>query len=118
MKMLLQPIVENAVLHGIENTYHDGTIRITGHREGDCAILEVHDNGNGIPPDKLEELQARLAIEDVHEIAGSTTGHIGIMNVHSRMKIHFGKAYGLSILYSGPEGTGIALRMPFYIPQV
>ena len=118
MKMLLQPIVENAVLHGIENTYKDGMIRITGHREGDYAILEVHDNGTGIPAEKLDELQKKLANDNVTEIAGATTGHIGIMNVHTRMKIHFGKEYGIQILYSGPEGTGIALRMPFWIPEV
>lgn len=117
MKMLLQPIVENAVLHGIENTYKDGMIRITGHREGDYAILEVHDNGTGIPAEKLDELQKKLANDNVTEIAGATTGHIGIMNVHTRMKIHFGKEYGIQILYSGPEGTGIALRMPFWIPE-
>lgn len=90
-KLLLQPIVENALIHGIEPMEGQGLLVIKGYKENDTIKIVITDNGVGIPPGKLKNILC--AQERKH--AGLTG--IGIANVNERIKIYFGEPYGLVI---------------------
>jgi two-component system sensor histidine kinase YesM len=102
-KMMLQPFVENSILHGFKNRTHGCVIHIEGHVEGDTAVYAVEDNGEGIPPDKLYILTD-----------GGAEGHIGCANVNRRIKLLYGDRYGISVT-SGKGGTRVEIRLPFIL---
>ena len=102
-KITLQPIVENAIVHGVGTMDEGGKITITARREGDCLELAVHDNGCGIKPDVLAHI---LEVE-----AGSYSG-IGLKNVHQRIKLACGQKYGLRVESELDEGTTVWVRLP------
>lgn len=109
LKMLLQPLIENAITHGLENSYQDGRVEILCSRSGSSVFVDIHDNGAGIPPEKLAVLRRTLkepAPAHMH------AGHIGMANVQHRIQMVFGPEYGIEILYSGPEGTGVRMCLP------
>ena len=99
-KMLLQPFVENAILHGFRNLTHGGLIRIEGVLNGSVAEYTVCDNGVGLSP------EARQALNS------SDGRHIGVMNVHRRIQLLFGEEYGVSFPPSA-SGTEIFIRIPY-----
>lgn len=85
-KLLLQPIVENAIIHGMELITEKGMVEITGRKEGDSLIFNVKDNGNGFG-------------EDFGKIVNDIDSHsIGLYNVNKRIKLYYGEEYGLSLL--------------------
>jgi two-component system sensor histidine kinase YesM len=102
-KMMLQPFVENSILHGFKNRAHGGVIRIEGHTESDTAVYAVEDNGEGIPPEKLYILTD-----------GGAQGHIGCANVNRRIKLLYGDRYGISVS-SSQAGTRVEIRLPFIL---
>ncbi len=95
--MLLQPIVENSIRHGVGPKVDGGTIRIRGFREDGRLRIEVRDNGVGIPPEKMGELYEE---------------GIGISNVNERMKVLYGSAYSLRIQSRPGEGTKVEIELP------
>ena len=102
-KITLQPIIENAIYHGLNRMVDEGQIRITIRQEGDDLLLSVEDNGIGMTPEKCREI--------LHKEPGDRTG-IGIKNVNDRIKIYFGEKYGLTITSELDEGTRVDIRMP------
>ena len=112
LRMLLQRLIENAVTHGLENCYRDGHILIKCSWEGPYAVTEVHDNGAGVPPGKLSALERILAGDAAQELPGCRAGHIGLDNIQQRIRLTFGQDCGLELLYTGPAGTGIRMRLP------
>jgi len=109
-KLLLQPLVENAVVHGIENRLEGGTIRVTGTLRNDCAYLQVEDNGFGISPDVLDKLlQGDNARNERYREGG--TG-IGLANVDRRLKLIYGEDYGLEIASDPDIRTVVTIRIP------
>lgn len=111
-KMSLQPIVENAVLHGIEPTAEDATIYIKGwYEENDC-VIEITDAGSGMTDEQFEELQLRM--RDAVEPKGGSgkSNGIGLKNVHDRIQMAFGKGYGLSFATKLGCYTKVAVRLP------
>jgi len=103
-KLTLQPLVENALYHGIKIRRRKGLIRVTGRMQGDHLILEVADDGCGMTPERLEEVRASL-------VDGRPEG-FGLRTVHQRIQILFGADYGLR-LQSDPEtGTVIYVKIP------
>ena len=102
-KMSLQPIVENAIYHGLDRMVDEGRILIRIYSEGEDVIFRVEDNGVG-----MSEEQCRSIL---HKEPGDNSG-IGIKNVNDRIKIYFGKEYGLSIESELDEGTTVIIRMP------
>lgn len=106
LKLILQPIVENAIYHAMEVMVDEGLIEITAKREGSRVRLQVRDNGPGIPPDKLE----RLLSGDVKSDDGSG---VGVKNVHERIRLHCGESYGLEIESKLEVGTTVTLWIPF-----
>lgn len=110
-KMSLQPVVENAILHGIEPLGCESTIYIKGWQEesGDC-IIEVSDSGRGMSNDELLKLQAR--IEGKIEVSGGKGHGIGLKNVHDRIVMAFGSDYGLSIYTKQGCYTKVGIKIP------
>lgn len=116
--LTLQPIVENAIHHGLEPKIGPGTILIRGFRTQSKLILQIRDDGVGIPPKRLDELRSRLlhpgAEENTAREEGSSRRGAGIAlrNVHQRLQLFFGPDYGLDITSAAGAGTQIELCMP------
>ena len=102
-KITLQPIIENAIYHGIDRMVDEGKINIGIHQKGDTILFTVEDNGVGMTEEQCEEI--------LHKDASDRVG-IGIKNVNDRMKIYFGEEYGLTIQSELDEGTCVTISMP------
>ena len=102
-KITLQPLIENAIYHGIEPLIDDGEIVISVKSDGDDILLCVSDNGVGM----TEEQCAGVLKKERSDSSG-----IGIKNVNDRVRIYFGEKYGLSIKSELDEGTTISVRIP------
>ena len=111
-KFTLQPIVENAVLHGFRQKRSDCVIRISGRIEGLDAWLEIADNGSGIDAQTLSKINAGL--DRTYLADGSETGHvsIGILNVNSRLRLNYGDRYGVRLNSCEGEGTVAVIHFP------
>jgi len=110
LKLILQPLVENAIYHGIKNKREGGTISVRAKFNNDReVILEVEDNGIGFTPDKLAQLQAELA-DNSGEIKQESG--FGIGNVNQRIKLYYGKQYGLSVKSDYQTGTHVSFVIP------
>lgn len=105
-KLLLQPLVENAVIHGIEKKRAGGFVRLAGYQEGTLLIFKVEDNGLGIEKDKLETL-----LTEQKEKRGDRAG-LGLTAVHRRIQFLFGAQYGLTIWSEPGIGTSITVKLP------
>ena len=111
LRMLLQPLVENSILHGLQGLDRRGEITIAGRPEGsgdeaEAVLLEVRDNGRGMD----EEAVSRALAEPPATHRGMTT--IGLHNVNRRITLNHGPGFGLSILSGRGEGTVVRLRLP------
>ena len=110
LKLILQPLVENALYHGIKNKRQGGTISVRARRKGeDEVMLEVEDDGIGFTPQKLAQLRAELN-DDSGEI--KTESGYGIGNVNNRIRLYYGKQYGLSVESEYNTGTRVTLVIP------
>ncbi|TLK57124.1 histidine kinase [Glutamicibacter sp. V16R2B1] len=102
----LQPLVENAVRHGLEAKPDGGLISITATDEGQYAMIQVEDDGAGMDPQKLSSV-----------LAGTTTNlHVGLRNVDVRLRQIYGSGHGLVIDTAPGAGTLITLRIPKFVP--
>ncbi|MGI6225810.1 MAG: sensor histidine kinase [Peptococcales bacterium] len=109
-RMVLQPIVENAVNHGYENTLDDVVIRVqTGIEAGD-AMVSVSDWGVGMTETEHSALMERITAD---KLPDDNDKHIGLRNVHQRIRREFGKRYGVSISSTAGKGTVVTIRVPF-----
>ncbi len=111
MPLIIQPLVENAFVHGLESVDVDGKLSIHVSLK-DGILIQVGDNGKGIAPERLIEIQKGL--ED-YETLDRT--HIGISNVNQRIKLQYGNQYGLSIESKEGSGTMVILRIPVCFPS-
>ncbi|MBO9606371.1 MAG: sensor histidine kinase [Paenibacillaceae bacterium] len=106
-KLTIQPLVENAMKHGIETIAGPGRIAIVVRAIGaDAMAIEVSDNGAGMSPERLAELQQQLAVRDIRK-----SGSIGLKNVQDRLLLQYGPPYGLS-LASGAVGVRVTITIP------
>lgn len=103
-KLTLQPLVENALYHGVKNRRGIGHIDVLGIDDGDYIILKVIDDGAGMKPEQLEALREGI-YEDRH------TG-LGLLNVHNRLKLYYGEDYHISFDSVFGEGSTITIRIP------
>lgn len=114
--LTLQPIVENAIVHGCEEKRGSSRIRIYDTTEDDCFLLHIDDNGAGITEEKLkvlkEALDSALYSEDASSEPSSITESIGLINVNKRFKLKYGEDYGLTIQSVVYEGTQVTIRLP------
>jgi len=110
LKLILQPLVENALYHGIKNKRQGGTIVVRAMRRNDSEILlQVQDNGIGFSPERLAQLQADLD-DDSGEI--KLESGFGIGNVNKRIKLYYGRDYGVSIQTEAGVGTCVTIVIP------
>ncbi|NOU88727.1 HAMP domain-containing protein [Paenibacillus sp. LMG 31460] len=103
LKLILQPLVENCIYHGIKYKSGTGIIQIIGEKSQDCILLKVLDNGVGIEPEKLKQI---LLNDHSFEDKG-----VGVTNVNERIRLYFGEPYGLSFKSQG-EGTEVTICIP------
>jgi len=107
-KLILQPLVENAISHAIELNPNHSKIVIRGETIGDRLQLTVIDDGLGITTERLSEIELWLAKED----SLSTDSNIGLRNVHARLKYLYGDEYGIKLSSVEGEGTTVTLMIP------
>lgn len=113
LKMTLQPIVENALYHGIKNKRGRGLIRISGKETAMKTIeIVVEDNGCGLSPTRLQELQDSMNdLQFTHEQMDNETG-FGLRNVQLRLRLYYGEPYGVNIHSEEGKGTKVTIRIP------
>jgi two-component system, sensor histidine kinase YesM len=110
LKLILQPLVENALYHGIKNKRQKGMISVRARRKGeDEILLEVEDDGIGFTLEKLAQLRAELD-DDSGDI--KLESGFGIGNVNKRIRLYYGKPYGLSVQSEYTTGTCVTLVIP------
>lgn len=108
IKLIIQPILENAIYHGMAYADGDGEIHIRAFRDGEDVIIEVADNGPGMPEDLVEQLLSPHG----PAVSGAKGSGIGFRNVHQRIQLTFGPTYGLTILSEPDSGTTVRIRIP------
>jgi len=105
-KIVLQPILENSILHGVLcKESKTGTVTISGRLENDVLIIKVEDDGAGIPPDKLEKLLSG-------KIESKTGGGFGVRNTQERLQLHYGMDFGLTYTSECEKGTTVEIKIP------
>ncbi|NCB00236.1 MAG: sensor histidine kinase, partial [Clostridia bacterium] len=108
MQTILQPIVENALYHGIKESGNPGRIDIRAWQEGDSLLMVIRDNGRGMTPDKLDHLL--MAINQKSDL-DPARGH-GLMNVQQRLTLTYGSSFGITIQSEPNQGTEVTLHLP------
>ena len=109
-KMSLQPIIENAIYHGIEELAEDTNIYVKGIIEGRDCIIEITDAGRGMNEEQVEKLKKKIAGEI--ETGGGSGNGIGLKNVQDRIRMSFGEGYGIGIASKLGCYTKITVRIP------
>ena len=107
LKLMLQPLVENAIYHGMEFMDGDGEITLKVWKEGGDLYFTVRDNGLGMTREQVESL-----FSDSILVTSKKGSGIGVKNVNERIKLYFGEEYGLRIDSEPDEGTEITIRLP------
>lgn len=105
LKLVLQPLVENAIYHGIKHNPEQGHILIRGKKEQNDITIQVIDNGVGMNPEQM----SKLLLQKADYRIGSG---VGVANVDHRIQLYFGDHYGLSFTSEMEEGTTVTLRIP------
>ncbi|MBD0380911.1 cache domain-containing sensor histidine kinase [Paenibacillus sedimenti] len=115
LKLILQPVVENAVSHGIEPKGANGIIKISGKLEGQKIRIIIEDNGVGIAKDEIDKLlQIINSADEIEDTPYPGDGHnsIGLRNINQRMKLIYGQEYGIDIESIQGAGTRVIISIP------
>lgn len=114
VKFTLQPLVENAISHGLSQCVSGGMIRIRIQKEEGMVAISIFDNGSGIDPERLKEINKgiRDAIENPLEYVDSYSG-LGLMNTNLRLRLHFKEGYHIEIFSKEKRGTCIYIKIPY-----
>ncbi|WP_338553205.1 sensor histidine kinase [Paenibacillus sp. KS-LC4] len=110
-KLAIQPLVENAIVHGIEPMEHGGTIKLRVREDGGVISFTVHDNGIGMDQGQLHQIRERLQ-NDLSIAFVTGKNGIGLFNVCKLIQLHYGMQYGLTIDSAPGAGTTIVLKIP------
>ena len=105
MKLILQPIVENSIYHGLKNRVDAGLIEIEGHMENSNLILSITDNGYGISKEKIKDLYEKFNNPDLND-------GVGLKNVYQRLRLYYGEESYLKIFSEEDEYTKIVISIP------
>jgi len=104
VKLTLQPLIENAIYHGLKMKEGGGMIQVGGWAEGDDIILYISDNGVGMNPNRIQEL--------LDEEEDENSGHFGLKSVRRRLQLYYGKAASIEIDSEEGTGTKITVKIP------
>jgi len=103
LKFLLQPLIENALIHGLASSERAGEIKVEAAAEGDVLLVTVGDNGIGIADEKLAEISAGFVLP---------SDRLGMRSVHERIQLHYGSRYGIAVRSVPGSGTSVTVRLP------
>ena len=109
LKLLLQPLVENALYHGVKIKRGGGTIKVSARLEGDQLNFSVRDTGVGMSAEQIENLKERMKKGQLS--VSEKAGGFGVVNVNLRIRLYYNQPEGLKI-ESGPGGTEVSFRVP------
>lgn len=113
LKLILQPVVENAFYHGLLRCTCGSRILLSAHLKDRCICFLITDDGKGMTADQLHALQEKLAEEpQITELGKRDKRSIGLKNIHSRIELYYGTGYGLSIESKEDHGTTVAICVP------
>ncbi len=110
IKMILQPIIENAIIHGIQPYEDRGELVIKAVTEQDMIIISVKDSGLGLTSEEVETIN-----ESIRKQVFKESNHIGLSNVNQRINLAFGENYGVTVKSRINEGTVVELKLPYQI---
>lgn len=108
-KLTLQPIVENSIQHGFRSQGQVLHIRVSAEAEGGMLVIRVRDNGRGIDARTLEQLNNH----NYREQNNAGRSHVGLDNVHNRIRLFFGDDYGIRVMSREGEGTEVLVTLPY-----
>jgi two-component system sensor histidine kinase YesM len=111
IKFILQPIVENAIIHGLKPKHSGGRIDLTVSDDDGLLRITVHDNGIGFPPEELRKLTSQTADEVVEP-----SGHVGLNNIARRIQLLHGNPYGVEIQSEFGKYTSVTVTLPLATP--
>lgn len=106
IKLILQPLVENAVYHGLDSVSKGGRVEVTGYSKDDCIIFEVTDNGAG-----MDEKQVEIINNYINDL-DSTMNSIGLKNIQKRIQLYYGNEYGIEVKSTLAVGTCVIVTLP------
>ena len=108
VKLVIQPILENAIYYGVGNMDEDdeGKITVRGEKKEDDIYIIIEDNGMGMRKEVLENI-----LKDNNKVPKHGSG-VGVINVHNRIQLMFGEAYGLKVESEADEGTKVTIHIP------
>lgn len=109
IKMIIQPLIENAIYHGLSECSGNGKIIIQGSKVNNNLLLTISDNGIGIPEEKLQDLNDYINDKNYN------FNGIALRNINKRLKLNYGENYGLEIFSIEGNGTSMVLTLPFII---
>ena len=109
-KITVQPLVENALYHGIKNKRGKGKITISGEKKEDHVILSITDNGLGITEDRL-----KVVLNNINNRSESEKTTYGLYNVNERIRLDFGEEYGINIDSEYGKGTTVSIKLPLNV---
>ncbi len=113
LKLIIQPVVENALFHGLNHCVIEGNIHIKVHEENENICISITDNGLGMSPEQVEQIRTALAKPTSFTSLGHRTKEsIGLKNIHSRIQLYYGAQYGLTISSAEQIGTSITVNLP------
>lgn len=119
-KLTLQPIVENAIIHGVEQKVGQGIVTVRIETTAKRLLITISDNGMGMPPEQLMRLNERLNVLIYKVDAEKADRHEGIamVNVNNRIKLLFGEEYGITVYSTPGVGTDVAITLPYVLQGV
>jgi two-component system sensor histidine kinase YesM len=115
LKLILQPLVENAIVHGLEKKPGGGTLTVSSEVEGDELVIRVEDTGNGIPPERLRYIQEELESvtgQSLRSLSEPKVELFGILNVKTRVKLYYGEESDVTVESVEGRGTCSVVRIP------
>lgn len=115
-KLILQPLVENAVVHGLEGKIGQGTVHISVENSENTLFLRVKDDGIGISEEQVEQLNEEFAHGSANAVSRKRGG-IALRNVNSRIRLMFGENYGLRIFSAKGIGTECCVTLPLLLQE-
>lgn len=110
LKLLIQPLVENALIHGLSEVNYQGRLTVEAYEKKQTLYILIKDNGAGMPIDKLAKLKTILR-------NGGQQNHLGIRSIHERIQLHFGAQYGIEMDSVMGQGTEIMLTLPIRLEE-
>lgn len=113
LKLILQPLVENALYHGLNYCRSGNEITVSAQQENEKLLIFVTDNGTGMSSEQLNALNVQLSQKpEFQELGHRTEQSIGIKNIHTRISLYYGEYYGLQVFSEERKGTCIQITVP------